>query len=181
MAFPYLLLSFCPSLLKFLPKPGPWMITFKRFLGVLLLGTVLWLLWILGTQLNFIKEPSTINSSSQIAWQIYSPELVQQLRQDKRIILIDFTAKWCLTCQVNERVALENPEVVRKLKELNVATIKADWTLQDATITQALFTYGKNSIPLYVLYSKDSDKEPMILPEIITPKIVLESLEKITE
>jgi thiol:disulfide interchange protein DsbD len=180
MAFPYLLLTFCPFLLKFLPKPGPWMINFKRFLGVLLLATVLWLLWVLGTQLNWIKESSVVApSNAQIAWQSYSPQLVNQLRKDNRIILIDFTAKWCLTCQVNERVALENPTVVTKLKELNVATVKADWTRYDASITQALAEYGKNSIPLYVLYSSNPKQEPVILPELITPKIILESLEQI--
>ncbi len=157
------------------------MIPFKRFLGILLLSTVVWLLWVLASQFGYLKAPSNVTmSNSSITWQSYSPELVQRLRQDNRIILIDFTAKWCLTCQVNERVALDNPEVIAKLKELNVATINADWTLRDARITDALAAYGKNSIPLYVLYSKDSKQEAIILPELITPKIVLETLDTIS-
>jgi thiol:disulfide interchange protein len=177
MAFPFLLLTLFPSLLGFLPKPGPWMVHFKRFLGVLLLGTVFWLVWVLGTQMGLIKDSPAALSSSKIAWQSYSSELVQNLRLQGKIVFIDFTAKWCLSCQVNERVALYNAKVIEKIKELDVAMVKADWTNQDPAITQALASYGKNSIPLYVLYGKHSDR-PLILPEIITPTIVLDALDK---
>jgi thiol:disulfide interchange protein DsbD len=157
------------------------MINFKRFLGTLLIGTVLWLLWILGTQLGVIKDQpsSPKHQASQITWQNYSPELIQQLRGQNRMIFIDFTAKWCLSCQVNEKIALDNPEVIKKFKELNIAMVKADWTSQNVNITEALAEFGKNSIPLYVLYGKDPTADAIILPEIITPKAVLAILDKI--
>ncbi len=171
MSFPYILLSFCPSLLRFLPKPGPWMIRFKQFLGILLLGTAFWLL-------SILMMPQ--KDSSAIKWQTYSPTLVSQLRLEKRIVFIDFTARWCLTCQANERLTLDNSDVVKEFQRLNVATIKADWTMQDASITRALAGFGKNSIPLYVLYGKNS-QEPVILSEIITPKTVLDALDKVSQ
>jgi DsbC/DsbD-like thiol-disulfide interchange protein/cytochrome c biogenesis protein CcdA len=181
MSSPYLLLTFFPPLLRLLPKPGPWMIKFKKFLGVLLLATVVWLLWVLGTQVGFLKDgpASQETSSAKIVWQNYSPELIEQLRAENKIVFLDFTARWCLTCQVNERIALDNAKVVEKFKELGVVAVKADWTSYDETITRALAAFGKNSIPLYVLYPKDQ-KEPVILPEIITPGTVLEALKKIS-
>lgn len=183
MAFPYLLLSFCPSLLKYIPKPGPWMILFKRFLGVLLLATVFWLLWILNAQINTFKDKPAVKAADNkfIKWLNYSPELIQELRQQGRIILIDFTAKWCLTCQVNERVALDNPAVIKKLNDLKVALVKADWTSYDPLITQALAEFGKNSIPLYVIYTQDPAKQPITLPELITPQLLLETLDTLTQ
>ena len=181
MAFPYIMLCAFPPLLRFVPKPGPWMVHFKRFLGLLLLATVAWLLWILWAQVGplskTVSDPTAVSERGGIQWMPFSQKLVDRLRAEKRIVFIDFTARWCLTCQVNERVALNNPAVVAKFKELNVAAVKADWTLQDAYIAKILASYGKNAIPLYVLYGKNT--EPMILPEIITPKIVLDALEKV--
>lgn len=183
MAFPYILLCLFPGLLRFVPKPGPWMEHFKKFLGVLLLATVVWLVWVLWGHVKIdpgagATPQETSQQAGRIQWQPFSEELLAQMRQQNRIVFIDFTAKWCLTCQVNERLALGNPAVVKKFEKLNVAAIKADWTLQDAHIAKVLAGYGKNAIPLYVLYSKDPDAKPLILPEIITPKIVLEALEK---
>lgn len=184
MSLPYLLLSFFPSLLKRLPKPGPWMIQFKKFLGLLLLLTVVWLWWILAGQLGFIDRvipKSALQKSSGIIWQPYSDELIEKLRQDKRTIFIDFTATWCLTCQVNKKIALEHPKVIEMFKNQHIALVRADWTNADAQITQALARFGKNSIPLYVLYSSDSDKPVVILPEILTVPIVQQALENINQ
>lgn len=180
VAFPYLLLCLFPSLLRFLPKPGPWMTTLKRFLGILLLATTCWLLWILSGQLGNSKEIKIEQTSNKetIIWQDYSQELIDQYLKDQRNIFIDFTARWCLTCQVNERLALADARVVEKFKELNIAALKADWTSKDSRITQALESYGKNSIPLYVFYSNKNNGQPLLLPELITPQLILETLEK---
>ena len=72
-----------------------------------------------------------------------------------------------------------DPKVKTKFKELNIAAFKADWTSQDETIAKALAGFGRNSVPLYVLYGRDPKSAPIILPEIITPKIILEALEKL--
>lgn len=112
-----------------------------------------------------------------IEWKKFNPNIVKQLRNENKPLLIDFTAAWCLSCQVNERVAFGSEDVQRMLKDKNVVTLKADWTNNDPTITRALAKFGRNSVPLYVLYAPG--KEAELLPEIITPEIVLEALEKI--
>ena len=222
MALPYLVLCAFPEFLKFVPKPGRWMITFKRFLAVPFFLTVLWLGWVLWTSrgvasvaflsaglviagaafviergkfafpiglagvliavggANFAPAMSLEQrtSSEQIAWQPYSAQALQDALSQGKSVFIDFTASWCLSCQVNERVALENPQVVEALREHGVVTLKADWTSYDERITQALAGYGKNSIPVYVLYIP-GQAQPVFFPELITPAIVLEGLKRI--
>ncbi|MCR4337973.1 MAG: protein-disulfide reductase DsbD family protein [Candidatus Omnitrophica bacterium] len=172
MALPFLIFSLFPSLLKFLPRPGPWMIHLKRFFGILLLATVVWLWWVLALQL----KSSPVDSS--LEWQIYSPQLVEELRQEQKPVFIDFTAAWCLSCQVNERLVLNSPSVMKAFKEEGVVLVKADWTKHDEVITKALASFGKNSIPFYVLYSADPTRDPIILPEILTPQIVIKALKE---
>ena len=93
-------------------------------------------------------------------------------------MFLDFTAAWCLSCQVNEKVAFSSEEVQNEFARRGIATVRADWTTHDETITKALATFGRNSVPLYVLYAPG--KDPVLLPEIITPGIVLEALRNTT-
>lgn len=177
MSAPYLILCANPKWLRFVPKPGIWMVRLKQFLGVLMLLTCFWLLWILGLQTGALQKlfPASY-SQNAIAWEPYSEMRLQELRAQNRIVFIDFTAAWCLTCQVNERIALEIPKVREKFKVLNIAALKADWTNQDPEITRALAGYGRNSIPFYVLYGPGASTAPDFLPELLTPSIVLEAL-----
>jgi thiol:disulfide interchange protein len=92
-------------------------------------------------------------------------------------VFVDFTADWCLSCQVNERMALSSPSVIDRFKEKGVVPLKADWTSYDPEITRALRSHGRNSVPLYVLYGKDPRKPPKLLPSVLTPDIVLRALE----
>lgn len=112
-------------------------------------------------------------------WQKFSEAKLNELRAAGRPVLVDFTAAWCLTCQVNERVVLDSSRVRERLEALDIALLKADWTSRDPEITRALAGYGRSSVPFYVLYGKDKDKEPVYLPEILTSSIVLEALEKL--
>jgi thiol:disulfide interchange protein DsbD len=91
---------------------------------------------------------------------------------------VDFTAKWCLSCQVNERVALEQPSVQQALQQANVALFKADWTRYDDDITQALKAMGRSGVPAYALYAPNQP-EPELLPEVLTPGIVIDALAKL--
>ncbi len=131
--------------------------------------------------INQIPQYTSSNSSSSagLNWQKFSPEIVNKLRNEGKHVFVDFTAAWCLTCKVNEKVALDTEEVINKFDELNVAAVKADWTNRDDAITEALAEYGRNSVPLYVLYNADSSVEPKFLPEILTPGIVIEALENL--
>ena len=180
LAFPFLILSAFPQALKFVPKPGPWMKTFKRILALLLIATIVWLVWVLSYVLDTrIPAKQAQTDEASIQWLDYSPELMSKLAREGKTVFLDFTAKWCLSCQVNERVALDKKEVADKFRELGVAAVKADWTRFDARITRALAGLGKNSIPVYVIYYGENHRNMRVLPEIITPATVLEALESV--
>jgi len=102
-------------------------------------------------------------------------EVASQLSQG-RTVFIDFTAAWCLTCQVNERVTLSHPDVQAAFRSNNIAFLVADWTRRDPAITSALQKYGREGVPTYVILRPTPNSKPQLLPEIITPSIVLKSL-----
>ena len=93
-------------------------------------------------------------------------------------VFVDFTASWCLSCQVNERVALSRPEVMQAFGERNVALFKADWTREDPAITQALTALGRSGVPVYALYAPGQES-PRLLPQVLTPGIVLDAVAKL--
>jgi thiol:disulfide interchange protein DsbD len=236
LACPYIVLSLRPQWLRFIPKPGPWMITMKKAFGLMFMASVWWLAWVLfvqrgATAVAFLlaglsvitlsawtigkfaaagrnealrrrarlvavvlflagfglalygstKQPDAPSRSPEegaIGWEAFSPERLSQLREEGKAVFIDFTATWCLTCQVNERVAIDHPMIVRLIKEKGIVMMKADWTNYDAVITRALESYGKNSIPVYVIYAPGA-RAPVFLPEILTPGIVEKALKGI--
>jgi thiol:disulfide interchange protein DsbD len=118
---------------------------------------------------------SVLNADGGIAWRAFTPELLARLRAEERAVFIDFTADWCITCKVNERVALNRPEVARAFAERGVIGLKADWTNSDETVTKVLEGYGRNSIPLYVYYPAGSSQHK-ILPQVLTVKGVVGAL-----
>ena len=107
-------------------------------------------------------------------WVPFSKQKVAEFRAQGRPVFVDFTATWCITCQVNKRIALNQKSVLGRFAELNVVRMKADWTVQDPAITEALAAFGRNGVPLYVYYPAGG--EPQILPEVLTPAIVLSTL-----
>jgi thiol:disulfide interchange protein DsbD len=108
-------------------------------------------------------------------WRPWSEDALAGLRQRGLPIFVDFTADWCLSCQVNEAVALDNGAVRARFAELGIAALKADWTGQDEAIGRALAALGRASVPLYALYVPGAEA-PIILPEILTPAIALRYL-----
>jgi thiol:disulfide interchange protein DsbD len=235
MALPYLVLSLSPGLLRFVPKPGRWMETFKQFMGFLMMGTVVVLVWIFGQQVGIdgvtallaglvilassawiygrgtapeagegqrraayvlsavlataglfvgftragtsaAPASGATTVSGGIAWEEWSPEKVAAARAQGKPVFVDFTAAWCLSCQVNERVALGAAEVQERFRREGVVMLRADWTRRDDAITQALAAYGRNGVPLYVLYGRGKS-EPHLLPEVISPGLVLDALD----
>ena len=105
------------------------------------------------------------------AWIPFSKQKVAELRGQGRAVFIDFTATWCITCQVNKRIALNQQEVLKRFEEMKIVRMKADWTVKDPAITEALAEFGRNGVPLYVYYPAHG--EPVLLPEVLTPSIVL--------
>jgi thiol:disulfide interchange protein DsbD len=108
------------------------------------------------------------------AWVPFSKQRIAELRSEGKGVFVDFTATWCITCQVNKRIALNQPEVIKRFSELNIVRMKADWTVQDPAITAALAEFGRNGVPLYVFYPQTGD--PQVLPEVLTPSVVLTAI-----
>ena len=94
-------------------------------------------------------------------WQPFSPELVERYRAAGTPVFVDFTAAWCVSCKVNERLVLSAPTVQARFKELGVALLKADWTRADPVITDALRSFGRSGVPCYVLYGRDPTAPPV--------------------
>jgi len=233
MALPYLVLSAFPAYLKFLPRPGAWMETFKKALAFLLYLTVVWLAWVFGNQTGSTgmaglllalvllsiaawvwghwgslrrkksvriaglvvaavfalsggwvawqaagfaaPELSEDVAGEGIAWEAFSPEKRDAYVAEGRMVYVDFTATWCLTCQVNKKVALANAEVVAFFKKHDVVALKGDWTRRDPVITRELEKFGRTGVPTNIIYVPG--KDPVLLPEVLTPGIVLDGFE----
>ncbi len=107
-------------------------------------------------------------------WRAFSPAAVNALAASGRPVFVDFTAAWCVTCQVNKRLVLNDPDVRSAFAKRNVALVRADWTRRDPDITQALAALGRNGVPVYVLYRPG--KPPLLLPEVLQPRLVHEAL-----
>jgi thiol:disulfide interchange protein DsbD len=119
-------------------------------------------------------SPAAASSGDWVAW---SPEALEQARAEGKPVFVDFTAAWCVTCQVNKRVALNADATRAALAREGVVLMRADWTNRDARITAALAEFGRNGVPLYLLY--DRSGTPTVLPEILTPGAVIEALERL--
>jgi len=119
------------------------------------------------------REQKAISDSR---WQAYSPELVASLRAEGRPVFINLTADWCLTCLANERIALNTQGVEQTFDALNVATIKGDWTNTDPKITELLQEYGRSGVPLYLWFPANSSGKAIILPQLLTPDLLINTL-----
>ncbi len=115
---------------------------------------------------------------AQGLWQPWSQEAVTRSLGMGQPVFVDFTASWCLSCQVNERVALRQPEVEQAFQARNVVLMKADWTRHDEAITDALTALGRSGVPAYALYTP-GQADPAMLPEVLTPGIVIDALAKL--
>ncbi|PSQ97932.1 MAG: thiol:disulfide interchange protein [Bacteroidetes bacterium SW_9_63_38] len=116
------------------------------------------------------------SSSSSSSWTSFSTSTVEKLREQGRPVFVDFTAAWCLTCQVNKQTVLGTDAVQKAFAKRDVALVRADWTNRDPQITKALRSHGRSGVPLYVLYPGDGSG-PTLLPEVLTQDIVLNALD----
>lgn len=168
---------------------GKWAAPFKKRL-TRYLGTLSALIFFIGggytifvaasmpAQESYASVGNEANSEIADAWEEFSPKRVAELRAKGIPVFIDFTSKWCLICQANHMV-LSTDEVTKDFAKRGVVKMKADWTKRDEVITAELKKFGRNSVPLYILYGDDEEASPQILPQVLTPDIVVTALEKI--
>ncbi len=228
---PFVLITWVPGLKKLVPRPGAWMEKLKQALGFALLGTVVWLAWLVGRMsgvdgmarlLVFLVcvsaigfgygllqrgpgerlarfgmvaaiffasgmgywvlrfEPAPVTASADDArWAPYSPAGVTQALDSGKPVFVDFTADWCITCKVNEAGVLARNDVLDAFREKGFVLLRADWTQRDDTIRDELLRFGKAGVPMYLVYGPTA-RQGIVLPEVLTPGIVLEALERAT-
>ena len=244
LVWPLALVAMAPSVRRWLPRPGAWMVTLRQALAFPLLATVVWLAWVLGRQAGIgavtallaalttlafglwalgrfgtlvesagrrraargialaagagalalviagasaaaprVAAVDGMSPSSEaegeLPWQPYSDAALTALRDSGRIVLVDFTADWCLTCKVNEVVAFGSDTVRASLRAYDIALLRADWTTRDPSVTRALAAFDRNSVPFVVLYGRDRTAAPTILPTLLTPGIVTRALDAV--
>jgi thiol:disulfide interchange protein DsbD len=129
------------------------------------------------------RVPAPINvagveSADGIAWQPWSPEAVAAARAAGRPVLVDFTADWCLTCQVNKKTSLEIPSVREKLKAVNAVALIGDDTRYPEAITTELTRHDRAGVPLVLVYPRNPVAPPLVLPALLTPGTVLAALDR---
>ena len=115
-------------------------------------------------------------SGNGIAWEPFDKSRLESLLNANSAVFIDFTAEWCLTCKVNEKTVLSDPEVISRIKESGIVPIRADWTNRNPEITSLLSKFGRSGVPLYVVFPQGKPREPIVLPEVITKSILLDAV-----
>ncbi|MGA2444469.1 MAG: thioredoxin family protein [Opitutaceae bacterium] len=224
LAVPYLLLSAFPAAVKFLPRPGAWMETFKQLMAFPLYATVGFLVWVLAGQtpdtgllkvlfgLVLVAMAAWAYGRwtqhggsggrrrfghvfaalllaggmalgwprpSDLVWEKWSPETVAKLRAEGKTLYVDFTARWCATCQSNKAVVFSSQKVRDALRAHGVVLLKADWTSRDPQITEALAAFHRSAVPFDLIYAPGRP-DPVVLPELLTPDTVLDALTNAT-
>jgi len=231
LAAPFLILSFLPGAVRWMPAVGPWMLRLKQFLAFPMYATAVWLVWVLGslsgpdavlaamaggvllglaawaygagqssgargrflgystaavglavallltTQMTDLEPRSTDSArpTEQIA-EVFTADRLAELRAQGKPVFINVTADWCITCKINERVALDK-SFEDALAVNEVTYLKGDWTNGDPEITALLARFGRAGVPLYAVFPRDG--APIPLPQILTPSIVLDALDNV--
>jgi thiol:disulfide interchange protein DsbD len=261
MSTPYLLLSGFPGWLKKLPRPGPWMVTFKQVMGFVIIATVVWLLKVIGAQvgisgliwtlafLTFLAfsvwligriRPSWTSGpryatwasavavtvfgfwfsllhmydlrsnaagaagdhapamggtngdsigtivervrksdwNGEIPWQPFRPGLAEELSSAGYTVYVDYTADWCVNCKTNLYTSLEIASTRKRMQELGIIPVVADYTNRSRAIREDLLRFGFNGVPMNLVYPAGKPKDVIVLPVLFTPGIVQEALQK---
>jgi thiol:disulfide interchange protein DsbD len=234
LALPFLALTFAPGLVGRLPRPGPWMETFKQLLAFPVYATVAWLVWVLAQQvspaglfaallglvlvalaawsfnaaqtatpawgrrlglgtvaasligvsaltagLDSAGPASAPQAGASAGYEPFTQRRLDELLAADRPVFVNMTAAWCITCLVNEQAALSSAAVKAAFADRNIVYLKGDWTNRNPEITRVLEKHGRSGVPLYLLYAGGA--EPVVLPQILTPAIVLGEMDGIPE
>lgn len=120
-------------------------------------------------------RPVAADVHAESAAEAFSAERLAELRAQNKPVFVNMTASWCISCLVNERVALSRPEVKDAFAKAGVAYLKGDWTREDPAITAVLKAHGRSGVPLYLYYAPGA-AEAQVLPQILTPGLVIEAV-----
>ncbi len=118
----------------------------------------------------------TLAAKSSKNFEAYTPERLSALRHQGKPVFVNLTAAWCISCLVNEKVALSQNSVIDAFKQSGITYLKGDWTNRDAEITKLLAEFGRSGVPLYVFYPAGNASQPIVLPQILTPEIVTKAV-----
>nr|WP_086492918.1 protein-disulfide reductase DsbD domain-containing protein [Novosphingobium panipatense] len=220
IALPFLAVAFVPALRRRMPRPGGWMVTFRRWMALPMGLTALalaWLTWKVGgtgfvlaalaalllvlaallvagkaqrrgksakspalvaTALAVIAlpllpqpAPPSTTSESLLAAKPFSEKALAEARASGKPVFVWMTADWCLTCKVNEQVAIEREDTRAAFEKAGVVVLRGDWTRRDPEITRYLTAQGAAGVPLYVWYAGGSGKAEQ-LPQVLTPELL---------
>jgi suppressor for copper-sensitivity B len=232
LALPYLAIAAVPSLATRLPRPGPWMVTLRRVLGLFLVATAVWLLSVLSAQvgpggaaaaaallsalmlviwmgrarigrsrstaiatpalasvlaLAAVVLPSgftwqeagavAVSQKDDGVWRSFDRAEVSRRVAEGGVVIVDVTADWCLTCQVNKKLVLDREPVSARLGEDGVTAMRRDWTLPSDEIAAYLAEHGRYGIPFNVVYGPGAP-DGIVLPELLTSEAVMKALDK---
>lgn len=136
-------------------------------------------LWQISGAKPHANTAASKSADDDLPWEPFTPAQLAAYRSAGKAVLLDFTANWCVSCKVNERLVLRSQEVRARIRELGVIPMKADWTNEDPTIAQALAEFGRAGVPFYVLYGRDANTPPIQLPVVLSRTIVLRALDQI--
>jgi thiol:disulfide interchange protein DsbD len=155
--------------------------------GCVLIGMAAWLLRLRGRLVRGLAALAVLGCLALIpllrtapavtAANAYSPDRLASLRKDGKPVFLNMTASWCVTCLVNERVALETTKVHNAFAAAGITLLKGDWTRQDPTITAFLQSQGRDGVPLYVFYPAGG-RPPVVLPQVLTEATVLAAIKE---
>ena len=222
MAAPLLAVAALPGLVRFLPRPGAWMVWLRRVLGLALAGTAVWLLWVLaqiagpaaamvaglalaalvaalavqdryagiwrrvaqGVAMALVAVSVLVpalatppaprlvsNVGEAVQWQDFDPARIGREVAAGKLVFVDVTAAWCLTCKVNEAAVLDRDPVADRLRDPGVVAMRADWTRPEPRITAYLQSFGRYGVPLDVVYGP-ARPDGEALPELLSASAV---------
>ena len=171
LASPWLLVAAFPQSARLLPRGGAWVIWLRRGLALGLVATAVWLMLVLGAVIGDGRDASDVRGG---AWQKWQPQLAARLVDEGKIVLVDVTADWCLTCKANQLFVFESAAIKQLFESEEVVLLRADWTRPDATILQYLTQFDRYGIPFTAVYS--SGNAPLILPELLTEDTLTEAI-----
>jgi suppressor for copper-sensitivity B len=168
LALPYLAVAAAPHLAVMLPRPGRWMVSLRKVLGISMAATALWLGWVLAGQLGLLRvSPVEQAQGEAVHWQAFDQVAIPDLVASGKTVFVDVTADWCLTCKANKTLVIDRPPVSASLNQAGVVPMVADWTKPDPAINRYLAHFGRYGIPLNVVYGPKAP-EGIVLPELLT-------------